>query len=777
MPGIDEPSQKRNRAPEGLSGAAVSVAAAAIPPRDESGDAEGRKAGDGIDSRDSQPSKSNDSVVAAPNPVIEASRKADEAVNRAMQEIKGAISGFTGRTEYKFGDLTRALVDKCAQKLKSKEELDAEAMMEKRAVLLSLLEQGAQVQEEDVRSEIVLVLEACLKSFREALPVAWVNDPAEHVDTACTLLAYDSAPVVKAATQQFGKTVDKGKQTLVKCLAAEKQAFVSENEARATQKLEDWRKVTSEALSRAEGLQEALLKRIGEQEEAQQRGDERKLKQEKKAAEKAEKAAEKAEKAAEKAEEKDEKEEDEEEDDKKVDEKENAALGAARAGFKKGLKKGLKVLQNMAGLGEEAIDDAAAAAAAAKNKVGVDKVGMGTHIDPEVPMPAKKPPTGVAPSGGVVADIAEAAGTANPAGKPPAGVAPSGGVVADIAEAAGTANPAKQPPAGVAPSGGVVADVAEAAGTANPGKQPPAGVAPPGGVVADVAEAAGTAAVDGGVNKAPGGAAKRPGADIVEPKLVQNAKIVAAAGASAAVATGVEALTKHWKDREDNKVLMGRDQVPDLVDAALVPALQDAAVAGVASGGTAMVCVAAAEHTAFQAGGRLAVVGRNLGPIVGVSFCAVGVGSLLHDWRKGETTGVELRRGLTKVGWGLGTGLGCAALAGSATLGVAAAPAAAALGVGLLALDMSGATNSALDKIFGKGANQLRVLLVDEYAKVIGASPEGTDEEWREAFEATCLLIDPANAWGGTQDDLAAANLACARMFLLRQEKRSDGSA
>eukprot|EP01062_Namystynia_karyoxenos_P022406 TRINITY_DN1858_c0_g1_i1.p1 TRINITY_DN1858_c0_g1~~TRINITY_DN1858_c0_g1_i1.p1 ORF type:complete len:657 (+),score=126.72 TRINITY_DN1858_c0_g1_i1:89-1972(+) len=598
-------------------------------------------------------------AVAAVPPAAEtpqAERALAPAVSAATEKLKSAVLEFTSKEGYEFGDVTRSVILRALQPRRGKKP---------KALMigddqLGRLRTGRPEHKGEAVQAVGAAVDRALQGYRAKLPVEWVPDTREAGDIKNAMRVFEADPVVAAVSA--GPLVDvaqDGRAGLESCLSAEQRLFAEENKTKAYLLITEWRCFATEALSRAEGLQEALLVRKKEQELAEQRA--------------AKRAAAKAARGRSASPEP--KGTPEEmalvpalSDSGSEKEEKEALAKAAKGGFKKGLSRGLKVLGSRAKGGTETLPSQAGSAAA--------------HLDPV--------PSGAAQQ---------------------------------------TTPTPSTAPAAAAPASGSTDHPAAAVSRATPG------------------DTAGRLALVG-----------------------------AGAGLTSGVLAGVDALRHHWVRRKEDKVLKGKAQAEEtpLIAGMVKPAAADAAVAGAAGGGTAVAVAAAAESTAFQAGGSLAVVGRHMGPAVTGVFCAVGTAAALRSWQRGKSTGRDLKKALSKMGWGAGTGLGCVAVAGAAALGPVALPAAAVVGIGVIALDLCGATDGALDKIFGQGARKLRVMLVKEYASVLHADPTASDEEIRECYTRLCALVDPANGWGGTERDLEAANLACARLLLLRGESRSQ---
>eukprot|EP00755_Sulcionema_specki_P025751 Sspe_Gene.15811::Locus_5514_Transcript_1_1_Confidence_1.000_Length_2544::g.15811::m.15811 len=241
-------------------------------------------------------------------------------------------------------------------------------------------------------------------------------------------------------------------------------------------------------------------------------------------------------------------------------------------------------------------------------------------------------------------------------------------------------------------------------------------------------------------------------------------RAIASAGMSAGLMGGAVSLRKNLDRREQSRIEKPEDDHP-VVDVVIIPAMTDAIVAAGTATTTAWAVAQASESATVQSG-CLSLIGRNVGPAVTGVFAAVGVGTALHSWSNGKMGTRDLKKSIAKVAWGVGATVGCIAAAG------ASLPAAAAIATGSMALDLVGATDSAVDKIFGKDQRALRVELIRQYAAVLGTSPKSTDEEVRQKFRELSLLVHPDKRWGGTDQDALLLNEACARLLLLRSEAR-----
>jgi len=252
----------------------------------------------------------------------------------------------------------------------------------------------------------------------------------------------------------------------------------------------------------------------------------------------------------------------------------------------------------------------------------------------------------------------------------------------------------------------------------------------------------------------------------MQERMAGQLKMAATTCVTTAAIAAVDGFRHRVVAMAEDKVLHGADQTATLIEGAVVPAMQDAAVAGVATGGTALVCATAAEAVVFQAGGKLATVGSKLGPAMTVVFASAGLGAALRSWVNGDTTERDFFKTFGRVGWGLGSGIGIVAVAGSAALGSVATPAAVALGVGVIALDLTGMTDAAIDAAVGCDARKVRVSLIKKYAAILDVQPQATNDEIREAYGVLRCLLDDA----GSAEDCALVDVACTRLLLLRAE-------
>eukprot|EP01065_Artemidia_motanka_P008721 TRINITY_DN14396_c0_g1_i3.p1 TRINITY_DN14396_c0_g1~~TRINITY_DN14396_c0_g1_i3.p1 ORF type:complete len:451 (+),score=132.25 TRINITY_DN14396_c0_g1_i3:672-2024(+) len=244
-------------------------------------------------------------------------------------------------------------------------------------------------------------------------------------------------------------------------------------------------------------------------------------------------------------------------------------------------------------------------------------------------------------------------------------------------------------------------------------------------------------------------------------------RAVASAGVSAGVLGGAQALRRNLARREAATIERPECSEP-VVDDVVLPALHDAAIAAGTASGTALLVAQASDTAAFQASGSLAGIGRHMGPAVTGFFAAVGVGSALHQWAGGAVSTRDLKKTLTKVVWGIGTGAGVVAAAG------ASVPCAAALAAGSAAFDLSGATDGVVDHLWGRDRRSIRVDLIRQYAKVLGVAATASDDDMRTKYKGLMELVDPERGFGGTEADLQVLDHCAARLLLLREEARGS---
>eukprot|EP00756_Hemistasia_phaeocysticola_P036498 Hpha_TRINITY_DN16645_c3_g5::TRINITY_DN16645_c3_g5_i1::g.179755::m.179755 len=246
---------------------------------------------------------------------------------------------------------------------------------------------------------------------------------------------------------------------------------------------------------------------------------------------------------------------------------------------------------------------------------------------------------------------------------------------------------------------------------------------------------------------------------------------VARAGATAGLVQSVDSLRRNAA-RIANEAVLRPDDPPDALRDALAPSARDAAVAAVTASG----CAYGVARTASATSASSLPFTRHLGPAASGAFAAYNASSALLKWARGDATDSEVGRSVSKVAYGLLTGVGAAA----AAVGVGPG-AATAVSVGSVVLDVTGGTDKACDAVFGRDERGIFADMARCYALVLDTWPEATDDEVR----ARCLVLehlldapqDGISRWGAKAEDLNMVHTARDKLLSLRAECRKVDAA